>query len=194
MNKSTSVIRTFGGDVSLSNLNQHRKVQQFESKSNAKKRTLENKRDIEAGMKRAHNSVGNVYRYEWQYAECLYYVDNLEDGTTLNFSELARKFGLKDKDSYAKGNESQIVKQFLIENSVDIDEKFRYHKKLGPDQVNVRRQIKRLSDGNCIPTDPCNDVVKRTLYDDINDGKYEMGELIVPMKFSCKWGISLARF
>ena len=87
-------------------------------------------------------------------------------------------FGLKDKDSFQKDNKNQIVKQFLIENGVNIDEKFKYHKKIDPDQVNVRRQIKRLKDGNSVPVDPCDDFKKRNLYQDINDGKYEMGELI----------------
>ena len=47
--KSTSVLRNFGGDVSLSCLNRLRMVQQFETISDAAERTQNNKEDIEAG-------------------------------------------------------------------------------------------------------------------------------------------------
>ena len=174
-----------GGDVSLSCLNRLRMVQQFETKSDAEERTRNNKENIEAGRKRRHNPVGNLVKYEWQSEECLSYVNNLDDGSLLNFSELTRTVGLKDNDTFGKDNKKQVVKQFLVNNGVDID-RFSHHKRIDHDQFHVRRNKLKLNntDGNVsIPTDPCLDEVKRNLHQDILDGKYEMGELIVPIKF-----------
>ena len=53
-----------------------RMVQQFETKSDAEERTLNNKEDIEAGRKRRRNPIGNLAKYEWQPEECLSYVNN----------------------------------------------------------------------------------------------------------------------
>ena len=69
--KSTSVLRNFGGDVSLSYLNRLRMVQQFETISDAAERTQNNKEDIEAGRKRHRNPIGNLANYEWESEECL---------------------------------------------------------------------------------------------------------------------------
>ena len=59
--------------------------------------------------------------YEWQSEEDLSYVNNLDDGALLNFSDLARTFGLKDNDAYGKDNKNQVVKQFLVNNGININ-------------------------------------------------------------------------
>ena len=174
--KSTSVLRNFGGDVSLSCLNRLRMVQQFETISDAAERTQNNKEDIEAGRKRRRNPIGNLANYEWESEECLSYVNNLDDGALLNFSDLARTFGLKDNDAYGKDNKNQVVKQFLVNNGINID-RFNYHKKMDYDQFHIRRKKLKLKNtgGNVsVPTDPCLDDIKRNLHRDILDGKYEM--------------------
>ena len=103
----------------------------------------------------------------------------------LNFSDLARTFGLKDNDAYGKDNKNQVVKQFLVNNSININ-RFNYHKKMDHVQFHIRRKKLKLKNtgGNVsVPTDPCLDDIKRNLHRDILDGKYEMGKLIVPIKF-----------
>ena len=117
--------------------------------------------------------------------ECLSYVNNLDDGALLNFSDLGRTFGLKDNDAYGKDNKNQVVKQFLVNHGINID-RFNYHKKMDYDQFHIRRKKLKLKNtgGNVsVPTDPCLDDIKRNLHLDILDGKYEMGKLIVPIKF-----------
>ena len=113
-------------------------VQQFETKSDAEERTLNNKEDTEAGRKRRRNPIGNLAKYEWQPEECLSYVNNY-DGSLVNFSKLARTFGLKDNDAFVKDNKNQVVKQFLVNNGIDID-RFSYHKKIDHDQFHIRRK------------------------------------------------------
>ena len=98
----------------------------------------------------------------------------------MNFSDLARTFGLKDNDAYGKDNKNQVVNQFLVNNGINID-RFNYHKKMDYDQFHIRRKKLKLKNtgGNVsVPTDPCLDDIKRNLHRDILDGKYEMGKLI----------------
>ena len=180
--KSTSVIRYFGGDVSLRCLNRHKMVQQFESKGDAVIRTLQDKKAVEEGRKRPRNPIGNINKYKWQSDECLEFVESLEDGSFMNYSELARMFGLKDGDMFGKDNKNQIVKQFLINNGVDV-EKFGYHKKTNA--IHVRRKKLKLDNNSriSIPTEPTIEEVKRELNLNLQEGKYTMGELIVPITF-----------
>ena len=82
-------------------------VQQYETISDAAERTQNNKEDIEAGRKRRRNPIGNLANYEWESEECLRYFNNLDDGALLNFSDLARTFGLKGNDAYGKDNKNK---------------------------------------------------------------------------------------
>ena len=139
--KETAVVRRFGGSVSLSCLNRHRMVDGFESKKAAEVRTLKNITDINEGLKRQHDHVGDLEKLsgKWNSNACLGYVNTLFDGTFINFSDLARKFGLKEIDCKQKDNKGQIVKEFLIKSGVDID-KFDYHAKLPENGVKIRRK------------------------------------------------------
>lgn len=74
---------------------------------------LNNIKDIKEGRKIPHSHVGNVDNNIWKSEDCLNYVNSLDDNSRLNFSELARMFGLKDENDYGKDNKSQIVKEFL---------------------------------------------------------------------------------
>lgn len=41
--------------------------------------------------------MGNLESYDWKKDECLEDVENLAEGSTLNFSDLARRYGLVHK-------------------------------------------------------------------------------------------------
>ena len=60
--------------------------------------------------------MGSLDEYEWRSQECWEYVNELEDNAVINFSELARMFGLKDSGAKGKDNKHQVVKQFLVES------------------------------------------------------------------------------
>ena len=64
--KETAVVRSFGGSVSLSCLNRHRMVDGFESKKAAEVRTLKNITDINEGLKRQHDHVGDLEKLSGQ--------------------------------------------------------------------------------------------------------------------------------
>ena len=89
--------------------------------------------------------------------ECLSYVNNLYDGTLLNFSDLARTFGLKDNDAYGKDNKNQVVKLFLVNNGININ-RFNYHKKMDHDQFHIRRKKLKLKNTGGNVSDPTENI------------------------------------
>ena len=135
------------------------------------------------GKRCANNHAGNLQSYEWRSQDCLDYVTNLLPGSHINFSELARQFGLKDNGDYRSDNKNQVVKKFLDENNVDLGQ-FVQHRNQQT-QHNVRRKKRKLTfDSNVsLPMLPSNEQVKRELISQIRDGKYTMDELIVPCIF-----------
>ena len=88
-------------------------VDGFESKKDAGERRLKNITDIHDGRKRQHDHVGDLEKLDgiWSSKACLDYVNGLCDGTFLNFSQLAREYGLKESNCKQKDNKGQIVMQ-----------------------------------------------------------------------------------
>ena len=161
-------------------------VDGFESKKATESRTLKNITDIKEGLKRQHDHVRDLEKLSGKCnpKACLGYVNGLCDGTFLNFSHLARKFGLKEIDCKQKDNKGQIVKEFLIKSGVDI-EKFDYHAKLPENGMNIRRKKVKLYNCNrvSLPMDVTTADITKCLISEIQEGKYSLGELIVPIKF-----------
>ena len=185
--KKTSVSRYFGGKVSCNKLAKLRMEQQFEPNVDAHERTVKNRDDIIAGHKRPHDHVGRMEKFSWRATECLNYVNQLEEGSWLNFSNLARMFDLKEKDNFGKDNYNQVVRKFLEDSGVDLN-RFKYHKKIDDDQYHVRRAKAKFDLPNTSrkisgPTDPCLGNVKVLLNELILNGTYDMGQLIAPIEF-----------
>ena len=68
--------------------------------------------DIREGKRRPNNHTGNQQSYEWRSQDCFDYVNNLYPRSHINFSELAREFGVNDIDVYQSDNKNQVVKKF----------------------------------------------------------------------------------
>ena len=179
----TAVETAFGGKQSLRSRNNIRMFRYFENQQDAQERTLRQLEDIREGKRCPKNHIGNLQSYEWRSQDCLDYVNNLYPGSYINFSELAREFGLKDIGNYQSDNKNQVVKKFLQENNVDLDQ-FIMHRNQQT-QHNIRRKKRKLTfDSNVsLPILPSNEQVRRELICQIRDGKYTMGELIVPCIF-----------
>ena len=116
--------------------------QSFETVNEAEMRTPRQIEEIKRGVKRPHDHVGNLEKYDWQSQDCLEYVNSLEEGSYINYSDLARRFGLNDSDEFCKGNIGQVVKKFLLNNCIDLNSFSTLRKGCN---INVRRQKKRLS-------------------------------------------------
>ena len=185
--KETSVDRYYGGRTSICCLNEHRMVDGFESKKDAGVRTLQDNLEISAGLKKRHKPIGDLEKLAdtWRSQECLDYVNILPDGANINFSLLARNFGLKDVNCKQKDNKGQVVKEFLKSKGVDV-EKFTYHAKVNEEGVhNIRRKKKKISSYKriSVPMDPTPQQVAADLISKVEEGKYTLGELVVPIKF-----------
>ena len=50
------------------------------------------------GMKRAHNHVGNLKSYSWDKNNCIEEVERYPADYNINYSDLARRFDLKNKN------------------------------------------------------------------------------------------------
>ena len=157
----TAVETAFGGKNSLRSRNNICMFRYFENQQVAQERTLKQLGDIREGKRRPNNHTGNLQRYEWRSQDCLDCVNNLYPGSYINFSELAREFSLKDIGGYQSDNENQVIKKFLQENNVDLDQ-FVQHRNQQT-QHNVRRKKRKLTfDSNVsLPMLPSNDQVKR---------------------------------
>ena len=100
----------------------------------------------------------------------------------INFTGLAKKYDMKNKEGNIPGNGGQVVKEFLIENGID-SSSFNYKSK-DRNNENTRR-CKRKIKGTSIslPCDPTNVKVKKELKRMVHEGNYSLGELIVPQKY-----------
>ena len=53
------------------------------------------------GVKRRHDHIGNKENYTWSKEECLEEVSKYEVGDIINYSDLARRYQLKNKNGSA---------------------------------------------------------------------------------------------
>ena len=107
-------------------------------------------------------------------------VRSYPEGYKINFSELARCYGVKNNNSECPKNGGQIVKMFLEENGINFGS-FNFKNK---SDFHFRRKKINIAGINIsIPTDITNTEIKTNLTKLINDGTYTIGDLIVPQKF-----------
>ena len=82
-------------------------------------------------------------------------------GNKINFSELARHYGVKNNNNEFPKNGGQIVKMFLQENGINFDS-LNYKNKIAA--VHFRRKKRKIAGINVsIPTDVTNTQVKEYL-------------------------------
>ena len=177
--KETAVLRTFGTEFSLSKRNKIRMAEYFETPEQCKDRTFTDMEKVDSGKKRKKNHVAS-HILPWNGEECSEMVRSYPEGYKINFSELARCYGVKNNNSECPKNGGQIVKMFLEENGINFDS-FNFKNK---SDVHFRRKKRKIAGINIsIPTDITNTEVKTNLTKLINDGTYTIGDLIVPQKF-----------
>ena len=177
--KETAVLRTFSTELSLLKRNKIRMAEYFETPEQCKDRTFKDMEKVDSGKKRKKNHVAS-HILPWNEEECLEMVRSYPEGYKINFSELARCYGIKNNNSEYPKNGGQIVKLFLEENGINFDS-FNFKSK---SDVHFRRKKRKIAGINIsIPTDITNTEVKTNLTKLINYGTYTIGDLIVPQKF-----------
>ena len=114
-----------------------------ESRQDARKRTeIENEKRRE-GKWKVLDHVGRRENYCWNKEGCLKEVSEYAQDHLINFTGLARKYELKNKEGKLPNNAGQVMKELLKENNVNV-EQFRYWAKrpaqYSLDATRVRRK------------------------------------------------------
>ncbi|CAB3981856.1 Retrovirus-related Pol poly from transposon opus [Paramuricea clavata] len=118
---------------------------------------------------------------EWDKKALMEEISGYENGV-VNWSELARKYQVKNKNGELVKNGGQIVQEYLKFQGVDVS-KF---KKRGSDDDGgrIRKRIKRSAGGEIsVPCPVTNEELRDKLSQKILSGEYNVGELIVPRKY-----------
>ncbi|XP_065653932.1 uncharacterized protein LOC136080770 isoform X2 [Hydra vulgaris] len=180
--KETSVIRTYGKNISLRTRNNHRLITSMETFKQAEQRSYELK---EKGVKKPKKHIGSSHAYKDQLNSCLEEVKVYQTGEKINYSDLARKYNIIDSESKMPKNGGQIVKEFLKENDVNLTSLSELKRRSGEKSPVIIRRKKRLTDLNVsFPQEETNAQVAAKLNLLVSENKYSLGELIAPQTFS----------
>ena len=113
-------------------------------------------------------------------------MQSYNEGSTINYSSLAKKYNICNKAGQPAKNGGQIVKEFLKEQQVNVN-MFRYNGKgrhtCNTDTKQSRKQKIKVQGGYSVPCDESVMKAKERLQKDIEDGKYCLGEAIVPKEY-----------
>lgn len=150
----------------------------FETKTTAKKRK---KQELATTIKaKAH--CGNFDKMEWDKDSLKKEVESYDDGKDINWSELARRYEIKNNEGRISGNGGQVVKECLINMGVAINRFKRPHESSSHND-RVRRKKRRGIGGEItIPTEVTPERLRQIAKEKIESGEYTIGERIVPKK------------
>lgn len=146
-----------------------------------------------AETKKPKTHTGRLDNVTWDEEALISEVKAKHSGEVINWSALARKYNVKDKNGDAAKNGGQIVKELLRKKGVDVDH---FKRKLplqedGSQISRIRRKKRRLVGGETtFPSDLTVEEVKNLAKDKIANGEYTIGERIVPRKV-CFSGLKL---
>ena len=116
-------------------------MQYYETKKDATSRKEKENSKIATGVKQKRDHVGNENAYLWEAEECLREVSGYQDGDVINYSQLAKKYNMKNKHQEYPQNGGQIVKEYLVNNGIDVS-KFEPAVKR---RIGIRRAIRRYA-------------------------------------------------
>lgn len=108
-------------------------------------------------------------------------VEGYDNEKTVNWSELARSYNVKNKDGEIANNGGQIVKEWLKSVGVDVNKFKRVHN--SDESEHVRRKKRRGIGGEItMPTQVSPEKLREMAKEKIESGEYTIGQRIVPKK------------
>lgn len=154
----------------------------FESKETARKRKSINDEN-QNPTKKTKDHTGNYNSMIGDKEELRREVEELPNDFEINYSHLARKYNVCDSSGKIASNGGQIVKEYLMSEGVELS-RFKLYRK--DDKCEVIRRRKRKGKGGeiSIPTEISTKKLKQKLKENIESGKYTVGEFIVPCTVS----------
>lgn len=131
--------------------------------------------------KKNKSPVGKFDKMEWDREAMKAEVLGYSDETLVNWSELGRRYGIKNTSGQLAHNCGQIVFEWLKSEGVDV-ERFK-KRRAGNDAGNVRKRLKRGPGGEItVPCPETNKSIQDKLRQKVLSGDINVGELIVPRK------------
>ena len=115
----------------------------------------------------------------WNKQDCIAVLNSYPDEHRINFSDLARLSNLRTKGDKVPLNGGQIIRKLLKSDNVDLS------RFANSTESPRHRRKKRIIEGTgmSMPCDVTNDGLKKELTSMIDEGRYNIGELIVPQTF-----------
>ena len=166
------LLRCFGNRQSLKSRQNDRLSQAFEPR-------VSPEHPQETKAKRS--PVGKFDKMTWDKDALKLEVESYEDGTFVNWSNLAKKYNVTNTKGEIAENGSQIVKEWLKFVGADTERFKRYH--INSDSPRIRRKKRRGLGGEIsIPTPETNASLKKQLEEKILQNEFSVGKLIVPRK------------
>ena len=108
-------------------------------------------------------------------------VEGYGDETKVNWSELARRYQIKNKKGQIAKNGGQIAQEWLISQGVNLH---KFKRSSENERQPRRKKLKGLGGEISLPTPETNDSLKQKLKLKIQQGDFTVGELIVPREVS----------
>ena len=173
MIQSNDDIRILASGQSISEYDRQRMNTYFESKDEAVQRTEENRLQEDATPK---DHVGSLDSYEFSQDELKAYLQSV-DISTVNWSQISDRFKVCNKKTGKKvANGNQVVQKFAVELGLTVTRNQR-----------VRRAKKKLPNFNVsfVPSRPVKKI-SESIIDKVKTGVIDIGEEIVPKKFTEK--------
>ena len=178
-NNSTVVDRIWGGRLSLNQWNFQRKIKSFETVSEAKNPTSEEKLKISTGVKKEKDHVGNFSAYNIRAKELEQLALSWTNETPVNSQDIGREYITGKYDNKIPGNCGQIAKDYLFDKESKGGFQFVYKGKNNVKKDRVRRARKRTIGKVSVPTEVNADRAKKFLKEEFDHEKIDLGIPIV---------------
>lgn len=101
----------------------------------------------------------------------------------INYSDLARTYGVTKLGPDYDPNAGATVKEFLLDHNIDVL-KFKQHRHTDVPPKPRRKIIRTGGSETMMPLPPANDQLRKEIKMKIESGEYVLGELIVPRKYT----------
>ena len=129
---------------------------------------------------------GPIENMNFDKTNLLQEAQSYNEGSTINYSSLAKKYNICNKVGQPAKNGGQIFKEFLKAQQVNVN-MFRYNGKgrhiCNTDTKQSRKRKIKVQGGYSVPFDETIMKAKERLQKDIEDEKYCLGEAIVPKEY-----------
>ena len=167
--------RVYGSRTSLKSYNEKRLVQFY----HPRKRPPSTNDDAAQKTKKP---VGSFTTMNFDKVGLINEVNSYDDNDSINYSRLAEKYHVCNKQGKLAKNGGQVVKEFLLSENICLS-RFTYHSGKGRkckfgESTACRRKNRRLNFDSTIPCDVTVNTLKETLNEQIRNGKYIIGNAL----------------